>query len=70
MAIGIPWKTGQSATLLSNFCVVLFDSQIGTAICESLWVFPIIEGSDLLGIALSGLPDLPWGDGQEGTLRR
>jgi hypothetical protein len=39
--------------LLATFCQWLYDSEIGTGIRESIWVFPIIEGAHLLGIALS-----------------
>ena len=53
LAIGIPWKVGGSDTAFANFCLWLFESDIGTGIRESLWVFPIIEGSHLLGIAVS-----------------
>ena len=38
---------------LARFCQWLYDSEIGTGIRESIWVFPIIEGTHLLGIALS-----------------
>jgi ABC-type multidrug transport system fused ATPase/permease subunit len=37
----------------ARFCQWLYDSEIGTGIRESIWVFPIIEGAHLLGIALS-----------------
>jgi hypothetical protein len=38
--------------LLQRFCQWLYDSGIGTAIRESIWVFPIIETVHVLGIAL------------------
>jgi hypothetical protein len=38
---------------LASFCQWLYDSGIGAGIRESVWVFPIIEGTHLLGIALS-----------------
>src|SRR5262245_48912288 len=38
---------------LARFCQWLYDSGIGAGIRESVWVFPIIEGTHLLGIALS-----------------
>lgn len=53
LAVGIRWKTGSSTTALSNFCEWLYVSQVGTGIRESQYVFPLIEGSHLLGIALS-----------------
>jgi hypothetical protein len=53
LAVGIRWKTGSSTTALSNFCEWLYESQVGTGIRESQYVFPMIEGSHLLGIALS-----------------
>lgn len=53
LAVGIPWNAGISSTALSGFCQWLYDSRVGTGIRESIWVFPIIEGTHLLGIALS-----------------
>ena len=53
LAVAIPWKTSQSDTLISNFCQWLYDSQVGSGIRESLYFFPILEGTHLLGIALS-----------------
>ena len=47
------FKTGPSNSALSKFCDYLYESKIGTGIRESVWVFPILEGSHLLGIALS-----------------
>jgi len=41
------------ANALARLCQWIYDSRIGTDIRESLWVFPIIEGTHLLGIALS-----------------
>ena len=38
---------------LLELCQWLQDTQIGTGIRESLWVFPIIEGTHVLGLALS-----------------
>jgi hypothetical protein len=38
--------------LLQQFCQWLYDSGIGTAIRESIWVFPIIETVHVLAIAL------------------
>ena len=53
LSIGIDFKTGPSDSALSKFCDYLYESKIGTGIRESVWVFPILEGSHLLGIALS-----------------
>ncbi len=38
--------------MLQQFCQWLYDSGIGTAIRESIWVFPIIETIHVLGITL------------------
>jgi hypothetical protein len=38
---------------LARFCQWLYDSKVGSGIRESVWVFPIVEGTHLLGIALS-----------------
>jgi hypothetical protein len=53
LSAGIDFKTGESDTALSRFCDWLYESPIGSGIRESVWVFPILEGSHLLGIALS-----------------
>jgi hypothetical protein len=36
-----------------DICVALHNSEIGTSIRESIWVFPIIETIHVLGVALS-----------------
>jgi len=38
--------------VLQQFCQWLYDSNIGTSIRESIWVFPIIETIHVLGITL------------------
>jgi hypothetical protein len=38
--------------LLQHFCLWLYSSGLGTAIRESIWVFPIIETVHVLGIIL------------------
>jgi hypothetical protein len=38
---------------VARLCQWIYDSEIGTGIRESIWVFPIVEGTHLLGIALS-----------------
>src|SRR5262245_36405332 len=46
-------KHGAETGILAQWCQWLYDSSVGSGIRESLWVFPIIEGTHLLGIALS-----------------
>ena len=46
-------KHGAETNVLAKFCQWLYDTKIGSGIRESVWVFPIIEGTHLLGIALS-----------------
>ena len=46
-------KMFSNETAVAKFCQWLYDSNVGTGIRESIWVFPIIEGTHLLGIALS-----------------
>ena len=53
LAALIPHSLNSPATPLLTFCRWLYESSIGTGIRESLWVFPIIEGTHLMGIALS-----------------
>ena len=53
LAVGLPWKVGTSETALSAFVQWIYHTQSSTGIRESIWVFPIIEGTHLLGIALS-----------------
>ena len=53
MSVGIDFKTGPSDSAISRFCDYLYTSSVGQGIRESVWVFPIIEGTHLLGIALS-----------------
>jgi len=40
-------------TALARSFRYIYESKIGTGIRESVWVFPIVEGTHLLGIALS-----------------
>jgi hypothetical protein len=40
-------------SLLLDFAQVLYDSQVGTEIRESQYLYPLIEGSHLLGLAVS-----------------
>ena len=53
LAVGIPWKIADSESAIQTFCEWLYTTRLSTGIRESIWVFPIIEGSHLLGIALS-----------------
>jgi hypothetical protein len=53
LSVGLDFKTGPSNSALSRFCEYLHASPIGMGIRESVWVFPILEGTHLLGIALS-----------------
>ena len=46
-------KHGEETGILARACQWLYDTEIGSGIRESVWVFPIIEGTHLLGIALS-----------------
>ena len=36
------------------------DTAIGTAVRESLWLFPVIEAVHLLALALMGAPSFSW----------
>jgi hypothetical protein len=53
LSVGLDFKTGPSDSAVSRFCDYLYKSPIGMGIRESIWVFPILEGTHLLGIALS-----------------
>ena len=53
LSVGLDFKTGPSDSTLARFCEYLYVSPIGMGIRESVWVFPILEGTHLLGIALS-----------------
>src|SRR6185436_14954925 len=46
-------KQGDETGVLARACQWLYNTKIGTGIRESVWVFPIVEGTHLLGIALS-----------------
>src|SRR4051812_20980332 len=46
-------QQGDETGLVARACQWLYDTEIGTGIRASVWVFPIIEGTHLLGIALS-----------------
>jgi hypothetical protein len=54
LAVGLPSETStEEETALSAVFQWIYDTPSSTAIRESLWVFPIVEGIHLLGIALS-----------------
>jgi hypothetical protein len=53
MAVVIPDKTGSPFAPIRDACFWIANTRIGIGILESAWVFPIIEGLHLLGIALS-----------------
>jgi hypothetical protein len=53
LSMGNQIKAEGHENFLARFCQWLYDSETGTGIRESLWVFPIVEGAHLLGIALS-----------------
>jgi len=53
LAAGVDYRFLSDGTAVAKFCEYLYHSQVGMGIRESVWVFPIIEGTHLLGIALS-----------------
>ena len=53
LSTSVDSKMFGDGNVLAKFCRWLYDSGIGTGIRESVWVFPIVEGTHLLGIALS-----------------
>ena len=53
LAVAIPAKTGSPFAPIRDVCQWIGESAIGRGILESVWIFPIIEGLHLLGIALS-----------------
>lgn len=54
LSAAVPWKTvNESSTLLSRFCEWLYLTDGSVGIRESIYLFPIIEGLHLLGIAMS-----------------
>jgi len=53
LSAGNQIKAEGHENVLAKFCQSLYDSKIGTGIRESIWVFPVVEGTHLLGIALS-----------------
>lgn len=53
LSTNVDTKVFGDTSLLAKWCRYLYDSKVGAGIRESIWVFPIIEGTHLLGIALS-----------------
>ena|SRR5579883_77404 len=53
LSVNVDTKIFGDTSVLAKFCRYLYDSKVGAGIRESIWVFPIIEGTHLLGIALS-----------------
>src|SRR5499425_2807949 len=53
LSTSVTSKMFSDETALAKFSRYLYESKIGTGIRESIWVFPIVEGTHLLGIALS-----------------
>ena len=53
LSTSVESKMFSNETALARLCQWLYDSNIGRGIRESVWVFPIVEGTHLLGIALS-----------------
>jgi hypothetical protein len=53
LSAGVETKMFGNDNVVAKFCQWLYTSKIGSGIRESVWVFPIIEGTHLLGIALS-----------------
>ena len=53
LAVSIPAKTGSPFAPIRDLCAWIAATRVGTGILESVWVFPIIEGLHLMGIALS-----------------
>lgn len=53
LSVGIPFEIGESSNPIAAFCDWLYETQISIGIRESIWLFPIVEGIHLLGIAVS-----------------
>jgi hypothetical protein len=53
LSAGNAIKSEDHDNVVARFCQWLYDSEVGTGIRESIWLFPIVEGTHLLGIALS-----------------
>jgi hypothetical protein len=53
LSTNVDSKIFGDTSALARTCRYLYDSKVGSGIRESVWVFPIVEGTHLLGIALS-----------------
>src|SRR5215471_15504995 len=53
LSTNVDSKIFGDTSVLARICRYLYDSKVGSGIRESVWVFPIVEGTHLLGIALS-----------------
>jgi hypothetical protein len=53
LAVAIPSKTGSPFAPIRELCQWIAETRVGRGILESVWVFPIVEGLHLMGIALS-----------------
>jgi uncharacterized membrane protein SirB2 len=53
LSTNVESKVFGDSSVFAKFCRWLYDSKVGSGIRESIWVFPILEGTHLLGIALS-----------------
>ena len=53
LSVGLPYEFGESGNPIALFCYWLYETQISIGIRESIWLFPIVEGIHLLGIAVS-----------------
>jgi uncharacterized membrane protein SirB2 len=53
LSTSVDSKIFGDTSIVAKICRYLYDSRVGAGIRESIWVFPIIEGTHLLGIALS-----------------
>src|SRR5215467_1330722 len=53
LSTNVDSKIFGDTSVVARACRYLYDSKVGSGIRESVWVFPIIEGTHLLGIALS-----------------
>ena len=53
LSTSVDSKIFGDTSIVAKICRYLYDSKVGAGIRESIWVFPIIEGTHLLGIAVS-----------------
>jgi uncharacterized membrane protein SirB2 len=53
LSTNVDSKIFGDTSVVARICRYLYDSRVGSGIRESVWVFPIVEGTHLLGIALS-----------------